>query len=225
MANSKVLFPVDVDIKKYTLAMKIFNKKAYPGAVAETLNRTAEAVTKQQIKNVKRDLTVRTKFTINSMKSKRATPYQALNKATGINVDRMFSRAGTFSRYLWMQEENFTKKGMSGPVPIPTLATRVSKNIKKTIRRKFRLSPGQSLSDGDIGNDMFIGKPLKRKRGIYLKGKKGKLTMLRNLEHDEVKIKGKGFHSKAVKRFGTAQFIKAQYLKVSKRILKRKGIA
>ena len=60
--------------------------------------------------------------------------------------------------------------------------------------------------------------------GGKLKGKKGKLTMLRNLEHDQVKIKGTGFHSKAVRRYGTAQFIKAQYLKVSKRILKRKGI-
>jgi len=224
LANTGVVFPVDVDTTKYTIALKIYGRDALPKAVAETLNRTAEAVTKQQIKNVKRDLTVRTKFTINSMKSKRATPYQALNKATGQNVDRMFSRAGTFSRYLWTQEENFTKKGMSGPVPIPTLATRVSKNIKKTVRRKFRLSPGQSLADGNIGDNMFIGKPQGRARGIYQRGKKGVLTMLRNLEHSQVKIKGKGFHSKAVKRFGTAQFIKAQYIKVARRILKRKGI-
>ncbi len=224
MARSSVVFPVDVNIRKYQLAMKIYGRDALPKATAETLNRTADAVTKQQIKNVKRDLIVRTPFTLRSMESRRARPFKALNKATGINLDRMFSRAGTFSRYLWMQEENFTKKGMDGPVPIPTLATRVSKNIKKTVRKKFRLSPNQSLSDGNIGNGMFIGKPAGRARGIYQRGKKGVLTMLRNLEHNQIKIKGKGFHSKAVKRFGTQQFIRAQFFKVSRRILKRKGL-
>ena len=225
MANSKVLFPVDVDTRKYTLALKIYGRDALPKAVAETLNRTAEAVTKQQIKNVRRQMTVRSKFTIRSMLSKFARPWKALNKATGFDLNRMFSRAGTFSRYLWMQEDPFTKKGMNGPIPIPTLATRVGKNIKKTVRKKFRLSPGQSLADGDIGNNMFIGTPKgMNTRGVYLKGpRKGVLTMLRNLEHSEVKLKGKGFHSKAVKKHGTAQFIKAQFFKVSKRILKRKG--
>ena len=71
---------------------------------------------------------------------------------------------------------------------------------------------------------MFIGKPHRRVRGIYQRGKKGVLTMLRNLEHSEIKIKGKNYHSDAVKRYGTAQFIKAQYIKVSRRILKLKGI-
>ena len=221
----KVIFPVDVNTTKYKIALKIYGRDAYPEAVAETLNRTAEAVTKRQIKNVKKDLTVRTPFTLRSMEARGARPYRALNKARGKIVDRMFSRAGTFSRYLWMQEKNFTKKGMDGPVPIPTLLTRVGKNLKKTISKRFRLGPGMSLSDGDIGNKMFIGTPGGRKRGIYQRGKKGVLKMLRNLEHDEVKIKGKGFHSKAVKRFGTQQFIRAQFFKVSRRILKLKGIA
>jgi len=224
--NNKIAFPIDVDTKKYTLALKIYGREALPKAVAETLNRTAEATTKQQIKNVRRTMTVRSKFTIKSMSSKRARPYTALNKATGKNIDRMFSRAGTISRYLWMQEENFIKKGLDGPIPIPTIAARTGKNIKKSVRKTFRLSPTQSLSDGEIGNNMFIGTPKGfSKRGLYLRGpRKGVLRMLRNLETDEAKIKGKGFHSKAVKKYGTAQFIKAQFLKVSKKIMKQKGL-
>lgn len=226
MARDKVLFPVDVDTTKYTIALKIYGREALPKAVAETLNRTADAVTKQQIKNVKKDMIIRSPFTLRSMTMRGARPYKALNKARGLDLKKMFSRAGTISRYLWMQEENFTKKGLSGPIPIPTLATRVGKNKKKTVRKVFRLSPSQSLADGEIGNNMFIGKPQgMNRRGLYLRGpRKGVLTLLRNLEHDEVKLKGKGFHSKAVKRFGTAQFIKAQFFKVSKRILKIKGI-
>ena len=222
--NNKTAFPVDVDTTKYTLALKIYGRKALPKAVAETLNNTADAVTKQQIKNVKKDLRVRTKYTLNSMQRRG----HSINQARGLNVDRMFSRAGTFSRYLWTQEENFTKKGMSGPVPIPTLSARVGKNIQKTIRKQYRLLPAQSLVDGGIDSKTFIGTPRggSRKRGLYARNKGNKyLVMMRNLEHKEVKIKGKHFHSSALKRYGTQQFIKAQFLKASKKILKQKGIA
>lgn len=220
--RNKTAFPIDIDTRKYMLAIKILNKDALPKVVAETLNRTADATTKQQIKNVKKDLTVRTKYTINSMQRKG----HAINHARGKNVDRMFSRAGTFSPYLWMQEENFTKKGLSGPVAIPTLSTRVSKNIKKSIRKKYRLAPGQSTESG-TGTNWFIGIPKGkgRPKGLYERTNKNKkLRMLRNLEHDEVKIKGTHFHSDAVKKYGTQQFIKAQFIKVSKRVLKQKGL-
>lgn len=147
--RNKTAFPIDIDTRKYMLAIKILNKDALPKVVAETLNRTADATTKQQIKNVKKDLTVRTKYTINSMQRKG----HAINHARGKNVDRMFSRAGTFSPYLWMQEENFTKKGLSGPVAIPTLSTRVSKNIKKSIRKNTGLLRGrvQKVEQEQIG--------------------------------------------------------------------------
>ena len=231
--RNKVAFPIDVDTRKYKIALKIYGREALPKAVAETLNRTAEAVTKQQIKNVKRDLNVRTNFTIWSMRRKSAKPYLAINKATGNNLNRMFSRAGTFSKYLWMQEGNFTKKGLKDHVAIPTLSTRVGKNIKKTVRETYRLKRTQSLSDGGVGftnrkgkqtGSGFIGVPKgMSRRGMYLRQGKS-LVMLRNLEHKDVKIKGVGFHSKAVKKYGTEQFIKAQFFKVSKRILKRKGL-
>lgn len=225
--RSKVAFPVDIDTRKYMMAMKIYSKEALPKAVAETLNRTADAVTKQQIKNVKKDLTIRTPFTLRSMEARGARPYKALNKARGKNVDRMFSRAGTFSNYLWMQEDNFTKTGMNGPVPIPTLAARIGKNEKKSIRKKYRLAPGQSTKSGS-GDNWFIGIPKGKvkPKGLYERTNKNKkLRMLRNLEHDETKIKGTHFHSDSVKKYGTQQFIKAQFIKVSKRILKQKGIA
>lgn len=222
--RDKVAFPTDVDTRKYMIAMKILKKDALPKVVAETLNRTADAVTKQQIKNVKKDLRVRTPYTLRSMEARGAKPFKALNKARGQNVDRMFSRAGTFSRYLWKQEKSKTYEGMNGPVPIPTLRARIGRNISKAIRRAFRLPLGQSLSSGEIGNNMFIGKPGGGKKGLYQKSKKGKLTMIRNLESDQIKIKGTHFHRNAVKKYGTQQFIKAQFQKIAVRTLKRKRL-
>jgi len=221
MTNSKIALNADIDTKAYMKAMKVIRKDALPGAVADTLNGTADAVTKQQIRNVKSDFIIRTKFTINSMQRKG----KAINHARGKNVDRMFSRAGTFSAYLWKQEDDNEIEGMNGPKPIPTLAARTSKNLRKAVRKKYRLRESQSLQPGNFGQNQFIGKPSEGRRyGIYERYGKGKLRMIRNLESDSVKIKGKHFHSRAVRKYGTAQFIKAQFAKQAKKRLKRKGV-
>lgn len=217
---------VDTDTRSYMIAMDMISKTALPEAIAETLNVTADATTKEQVRNAKKDFTLRTAYTLRSMESGGAKPYKALNKARGKKITRMYSRAGTYSKYLWLQEENRTVRGLTGAVPIPTLAARASKSIKKSVRKTYRLNSGESLQDGPLGatGKRFIGtaKGGNRRRGIYLRsGNNHRLTMIRNLESDSIRIKGTGFHEKAVRRYGTVQFIRAQFKRIATARLRR----
>ena len=230
MANRGVAFPTDIDTRSAMLALDMAGKTVLPEAVAETLNIVADASTKQQIKNVKRRLRVRTKYTINSIKSGRARPYQALNKARGRNIDRMFSRTGTFSSYLWTQEGGQTIKGRDGALPIPTSKARTSQDILKAVAKRYRIGGSDSLKDGAYGDTgkFFIGTPKGggRPRGLYeRKNKNKRLTMLRNLEHEEVKLKDTNFHDDAIKRYGTPQYIRAKFNQVAVRRLRRRGLS
>lgn len=209
-------FSFDTDTKKYMKAMRRLGNDALPNAVADTLNITADAVTKQQIRNAKKEFTIRTQFTLNSMKSGRAKPYKALNKAIGTNMQRMFSRAGTFSKYLWKQENGGTFKGINGPVPIPTLNARTGKSNKKAIAKRYRLNKSTQLTDGNIDNDQFVG-TINGKRGVYRRMKKGKLQMIRNLDSDSVRIKGTNFHQDAVDKLGTPRFVSAVFRREAKK--------
>ena len=72
---------------------------------------------------------------------------------------------------------------------------------------------------------MFIGKPGNQPYGIYERIRKNKrMRMIRNLESKQIKIKGTNFHSDAVKKYGTKQFIAAQFKKEFHRIMKVKRV-
>lgn len=215
-------FDMTTDTKAWMMAMKIIGKDALPESVAETLNITADAVTKQQMKNVQSDFIVRTKFTMNSMKSGRAKPYLALNKARGKNMKTMFSRSGTFSSYLWKQEEGGTFSGVDGPVPIATLEARTSKSKKKAIARRYRIKKTMPLDNGSIENNQFIG-VVNGKRGLYQRTKKGGLSMLRNLGSNKIRIRGTGFHSKAVDKKGTNQLVSTRFRRIAQKKIDKVG--
>ena len=200
--------------------MKFLGKEALPKAIAETLNVTADSVTKQQIKNAKSDFIIRSKFTLNSMVSNRSKPYKALNVARGKNIQRMFSRAGTFSRYLWKQEDSGTYRGISGPVPIPTLQARTGKSLKKPIAKRFRIAKTNPLSDGNFGADQFIG-TINGKRGVYRRMKKGKLQMIRNLDSNSIRIKGTGFHSRAIKMKGSKSLVSDRFRRIAQKMINK----
>lgn len=208
MANNKTSLLVSTDLGDYDVSMKLLRNTHFPRAVADYLNIVADNVTRDQIRNAKQDFTLRAKFTLNSMTSARAKPIQALNKAGGKELKSMFSRAGTTSKYLWMHEEDYTNKPLGGRVPIATLNARTGKSFKRVINGTYRLRKGSSLSPGEIRFNKgdttgFIGIPKGRKKyGIYERNQYGGLTMIRNLESSQTKIKGTGFHSKAVKKFG-----------------------
>ncbi len=214
---------VSVDAKEMLRAFRKMSKEDFPEAVAGTLNRVANAVTVQQIRNVKSEFTVRTKYTINSMTSSYAKPFKALNKARGKNVRLMFSRSGTFSKYLWMQENDTVRRLESGgPLPIATDEARMSKSQKKAIKRVYRLTGEENLRKGAFDLDgtfrFFIGEPRgifrgkERRYGLYeRRNKNKKLVMLRNLESESAHIKGQHFHQKAVDKSGNEKTISAAF--------------
>jgi len=205
----------------------MIEKDLAPKMIAETLNRTADAVTKEQIRNVKTRLTVRTPFTLRSMEMSRARPYRALNKASGKNLSRMFSRAGTVSKYLWMQE-GFTKKGQGGgPIPIARDLTRAGGTRSGIVRRMYRLAKGTSFTSGEFGasGKQFVGRPKggSRPLGLYeRRSKNTRLMMLRSLTVSQVKIKDTNFHDDAVRRYGTKRFIAAQFRTLAQREITRR---
>lgn len=221
MANSRTAIFTTTDFGDYNASMRLIQNTAIPEAVAQTLNITADLVTKDQIKNVK-DFIVRTPFTLRSMTSGRAKPYKALNKAKGKNLKTMFSRAGTISPYLWLQEENNTIEGLDGgPVPIATKSARISKSERRAISKKNRINRHQSLNPGTFGDDgkQFIAR-IRGKMGLWKRMTNG-LIMLRNLNNDSVKITGTHFHEKAVKRKGSDALIAQRFKRIGQRRINR----
>ena len=150
-------FSADVDTRAYMHAMRLLGREVLPQVVAETLNETADAVTRRSLRYLQKRLTVRTKFTTNSLTRSGARPYKALNKARGNNIQRMFSRAGSISPYLGIQDTGGTKGPRRGSrVPIPTRNARTGRNINKSIAARYNLG-----RMGDIAGDgrYFIGVP------------------------------------------------------------------
>ncbi len=223
-------FWADVDTRSLMLALKMLGKDTLPDTIAETLNRTADAVTRQSLRNVNKELIVRTKYTTNSLKSKRATPYYALNKAKGRSIHRMFSRAGTISPYLGIQETGGTTTGAGGgPLPIPDEKIRTNKSLQRAIQKKYRISEEEKLRPGAWGRQTgaryFIGIPKGsrfRTYGLYERGYNNKrLQLLRNLEHEQATIPATHWFTNAVRKYGTPQFIKAQFERAARRRLSK----
>jgi len=229
---NKQMITVDFKTKAFMKTLSLISKDAIPNAAALTLNFTADQVTKQQISNARNGFLLRTPFTLRSMTTNRARPYKALNKASGKKLKTMFSKAGTFSPYLWMHEDGHTIKGKdNGPIPIATKTARVSKSKRKVIARRNRLNSSNSLRNGSTftsekGVEMRVMKPRgtnkgrPRKFGVYTITR-GKMKMLRNLETSTVSVKGKGFHSRAVQRKGNNQLIAQRFKKYGQRELNK----
>ena len=218
-------FSADVDTRAYMNAMRILGREVLPQVVADTLNETADAVTQRSLRYLKRRLITRTKFTTNSVTRAGAKPYKALNKARGNNIQRMFSRAGSISPYLGVQDMGGTQRSQKDRVPIPTLAARTAKNLSKSIARRYNLG-----KMGNIGTDgkFFIGRPKGEKRykgrplGLYERySGNGKLRLIRNLESTSVNVPASRWFSDAVEELGAPRLIRARFKRNAQRRLKR----
>jgi len=220
------MFSAETDTQGYIRLMKRLGNRVLPEVVADALNDTADETTRASLKNLHDSVIVRRKFTTNSFTSKRAKPYKALNKAMGHKVERMFSRSGTYSPYLALQEYGATVDAEGKRVPIPTEVARGG-GEEKSIRSKYNLGLMGSVKDS---SRFFIGEPKgsvngqRRPLGMYERYANNKrLRMVRNLESDMVKIKPKRFHRKAVSRYGTSRAVAAHFRRHASRRLRRLG--
>jgi len=205
------MIDLDFEEQKYRRAMRMISKDALPEVAAETLNNAAEAVEKRARKNAKQRLTIRRKKSISGIKQDR--------HARGGDIERMYSR--TAVRTPWMQphDEGETVNAESDRIPIPTIAARSGRSKQGAIAKPYKMNV---LNIG--GGRFFIGQPKggDRPLGIWERFQNNKrLRLIRNLEEDQVEIPDTGFFSDAVKRFGTRQFIRAQFLDAAKRRLRR----
>lgn len=212
------IFSAEVETKSYVYAMRMIGKDALPGAVADTLNAVANANVKPMQKNVKKEFRVRTPYTINSIKQ--------LRYAKGKSIERMFSQVGSLSKYLWMHDKGMTKTGIDGgPIPIASDFIRARKSAMGIIRKVYRISKSEKFREGDMGDaPYFVGIPKGggRPLGVYERTNHNKkLYLLRNLETDKATLKRTNWFTAALVKYGTAQFIKAQFIKQTQRRLKK----
>ena len=206
------MFSADVETKSYTLAMRVIGKTAVPRAVATALNATAEAVTKQAIRNVRRKLIVRTQFTLRSIRQ--------LRTARGTNLKTMHSRSGSISPYLAIQDEGGTIRASKQKIPLPTLQARTGRSIQRRIASRYRMN---RLGGFGKGSKFFITRSRRGRWGIYERMAR-RIRMIRSLEEPSVRVPGVQWFSDAVGRFGTRQFINAQYIKAARNELRRAGV-
>lgn len=215
MAGLSSAFSIDVDTRAYTQAMKMLSDEALPRAVASTLNATADAVKNEAQRNVRRKMIVRTQYTINSIRQDRT--------ARGRNIRAMFSRVGSLSPYLPIQDEGGTVRADRMRIPIPTLQARTSRSIRRAIAGRYRMN---AMGAFGKGGRFFMGRPRGGNRpvGVWERTNRNKrIRLIRNLEHRQVRIRPTRWFSDAIGRYGTYQFINAQYRAAARRELRRIG--
>jgi hypothetical protein len=184
--------------KKYLTFLKSVNKEAHGESIKNLLNYQAKGSEKLIKRTVKKKFTIRTNFTINSIKQDR--------KPIGNNTNKMFSRVVTTSPYLYKQEDGITDTRKS----IPTLYTR-SNTFKKIVRKQFRQNQlGNFTYDKSKPKSYFLGIPKGsgRKYGIYMRyAKNKKLIKVRNVSQDKIDIKPTKFFSSSVMRYAELKTI------------------
>lgn len=202
----------DDNVKAYMSALQLLSREALPATVAYALNAPASAIEKEAKRNVQSRLIVRTQFTLNSIRHDR--------HARGPNIDRMYSRVGSYSPYLHKHDEGHVEKANNKKIPIPTIQGARGGNIQRRIKKEFHMD---KLQLGPGGN-MFIGKPKgfpSAPVGIYQrlpkKGRSKKLQLIRDLTQSTVRIPAVHWYTDAFKKYGTPQFIRAQFIAEAQR--------
>lgn len=217
-----IIFKSDIETESYIRAMRMLGGQVLPEVMAETLNDTAHAVTSRARVYMHRRHTIRRKFTTNSLYSARAKPYKMLAKALPSKGARMYSRAGTKSDYMTLQNNGATLKPKIGKrYPIAYQNTRTSKNPAKSISARYNLGNMGSIEDD---GRYFIGTPRggKRPLGMYERHANNKrLRLLRYLKESRVTITPTRWYSDALAEKGSDRLIKARFRRNAERRLKQ----
>lgn len=201
---------VNTDLKNYKRAMDLFDKTTYPRVLVQTLNHIADDVTQGAKKNVSQRLIVRTKFTTNSIRTDR--------RARGTNLRTMHSRSVTISPYLGTQEEGGNIPAKSSVHAIPTIKSRSSRNIRKSIARRYRLN---NLPDFSTSKQFFMARPRgkgSRPPGIWERYQNNKkIRLIRRTEDSSITLKAKHWHRDSVRVFASPRNVTKLFQYYAKR--------
>lgn len=200
-------FSASFDDRVLMQRLRWMGDRALPDTVAQSLNETADAITARSKHNVRRELTVRTKFTMNSIKTK--------NRARGRNVDRMFARTGTISKYLPLQNVGGTVRARSRSVPIPTVAARTGKSYQRSVAQRYRMN---KIPKTSASNAFFMGRGGRSgDYGIWQRTRTG-VRLVRRLGHRSVDVPATNWFDDAIDR--NARLSGARFRRAAQRRLR-----
>jgi len=193
--------------------MRYLARDAFPEAVAESINTVARAAHSMSERNIKHDFTLRNSYTLRGLVYYKASPRS--------NIDRIDAVTGHRAEYMARQDEGFRVRARRRRIPIPTTAARTGKSRSRPVSRKYWM-PRLGTIGG--GGKFFIGRPgAGKKLGIYERMARGRLRMIRDLSVSSYTVKATGWHTSAVKKYGTASMMGAAWVRSAKRRIARVG--
>lgn len=203
--------------------------KAMQQVTAATLNDTARAVQVRSERNLKKDMIVRTPYTLKSLKTYKASP--------GRPIERQDAVTGTISDYLPVHDQGGKLRAKRRRVAIPTDRVR-GKDRKKKIPGRYRVGKMRSFvlnpTTKSREESTFCGKTKQvygRKRGSKVVAyrlerpalfvREGKrLVKVRDLGSTQVKVKGTRWHSEAVERYGNYAYMAQVFRRQAEKFLR-----
>jgi hypothetical protein len=202
-------------MEKYVIELQKISVRKFPAAIKMALNGSA-----YRTQQVAKDKTVPKSFILRNNFTRKGIIY---TKAIGSNINTMVAYAGAVGggadpkisgqqkrEYLKYQEEGFDLKPKSKYNFLPTLDSRIAKDLHRSIASRYRKSEIMSLSFTNE-NKFFIGKNKKGTKILYQKFGKNKLRVLRILIDTAIKIKPRHWLKDAIisNKIMDSQFKKA----------------
>jgi len=213
---SKPLFSVETNAKAFTKAMNLVSKEVVPKAISETVNTCVKGSNSRQIRNVKRSFIVRAeRYTMGSLR------IQVSKYKPGRAINRIDATVGSISPYLNVQEKGGTIPAKDKVHAVPTEQARVGRKKTGRIGKKFKMSQMASQV-GAAGSKFFFMRSKAGKLGIFFRRTKKKISKVRDLSKQQIRLKPTHWHEKAVAYFKKPSTFAKIYLSHGKRIFKEK---
>ena len=187
----------DRDVRALERRLKLIKSRALPFATREVLNRTAFDARYEAQSFINREMVLRNKYTVNSIR---------VDRAQGLNISTQKSVMGSIADYMDEQEEGGTKNRKRGAsVSIPTSfsagqrgarpRTRMPRSAFKmsaiNLRRNASKAKNQRQMNAiniatSLGGFTYLN--LGKRRGIFKIDKKGNPTMVHDFSRTSVRI-------------------------------------
>jgi len=193
------------EFRDYQKKLKRLADDALPRAVAETMNSVATVAHIQSIRNMRERFTLRNQYTERGIRYYKASPKKDWRKINAIT--------GSISPYMDIQDQGGVRRPKRGRrAPIAALAARGG-NRSAVVRKKYRA--------GQLGPNQFVGRPRgakARPTGVWERYAKNKrIRLIRNLENASIRVTGRRWHSDAVERYATREWIEGAFIREAKR--------
>jgi len=178
--------------------------KAMEKVTAATLTETAQSVTTRGARNLKKDMIVRTPYTLRSLKTFKASPSKPIERQNAVS--------GTISEYLPVHDKGGVIKARKRKIAVPTNRVR-GRDRKKKIPARYKLDRMQNA---------FVlrpsGKLMSRAALFIRRGKK--LEKVRDLGAKDYRMKARNWHTEAVNKYGNYGYMAGVFRRQAERYLK-----